>query len=202
MARIRLLAVLFLGASFFISCNPREAAVNLAQSTAGLFELNTKVNQFVEESSGAPVEAEAGGYEIDLVMQAVKPGDLTGIDTFRITIDTRYGDKISSDAEGVPALRVDSLTIRTLANDSVFLPSVFADNFAERRDKPEIWNKKLLGPSYRYQLFKIPRKYPRIELWFDAVLIDRKSGSVVSRERVKRTLKWDSQLKYYQPPFY
>lgn len=191
---------MLLGVTLLIGCNPREAAVDLAQSTAGLFELNTKVNQFVEMESGDPLEATVGGYEIDLVMQAVRPGDLNGIDSFRITIDTRYGEKVSSEAEAlaVPALRIDSLTIRVLFNDSTFRPYVFADNYVERKDKPEIRNKRLYGPSYRYSLFKM--SFSKIELWFDAVLVDRKSGALVSRERVTRTLEMVSQLKYYKLP--
>ena len=146
------------------------------------------------------VEADFGGYEINLIMQAVKPGDLNGIDSFRITIDTRYGDKISDQEEAltIPVLRIDSLTIRTALNDSVFQPPVFADNYVQAKDNPQIRNKRLLGPTYRYELTKIPAVYTGIVLSLEAILVDRKTDSVVKQGRLEWTLGAVSQLKYFQ----
>lgn len=202
MARISFLAVLLLfSVSILFSCSPREATRQFASDAASLLELNTRVNQYVEQPSGDPFEAEFGGYDIDLVMQAVEAGNLEGIDSFRITIDTRYGDKVAKreEALSIPALKIDSLSIRLILNDSVVWPTIFADNFAERKDEPEMRRKRLLGPSYRYDLVRIPAIYGSLDLSFVAMLVDRKTNAVVERARVERTLEAVSELKYYPP---
>ena len=185
-----------------LACKPSEEVGKAFEATSSLFELNTKVKQFVVVPDSVPFRTELEGYRIDVYIKAVKPRDLEGVDSFRVSVDSWYAEKVGKrhEAMATPALVIDSLTIgmTSAGGGSIpVTPGVKATDVEQRRMDPEIIRKRLRGPSYRYHLVRIPDDVETINLSFVATFVDRRNADTLSTRRVVQPLHRHHSLKYY-----
>jgi hypothetical protein len=139
------------------------------------------------------------GYDIHIYVQAIKVRSLTGTNSFRVTIKSGFRDKVGevADAAQVGALVIDSLAIELTDNDSLIHLALFATDVDDRTAYPSIRGKRLLGPSYRYELVEIPDGQDSIRVSYICKLVFRKSGRNLETGRFSQTLHRFDRLEYY-----
>ena len=185
-----------------VSCTPSEEVGKAFEATASLFELNTKVHRFVALPDSNNFTTEFGGYKIEVFIQAVKPRDLEGIDSFRVSVDAWYKEKVGNRSEALATggLLLDSLQIEMASDETettIRALRVKATDDDQRMTEPIIRRKRLRGPTYRYELLRIPDEIESINLFFVASVLDRETGDTVNSQRIEQPLYRYTTLKYY-----
>ena len=194
---ILILPVLMLCVSF--GCGAGQKIGSALSDTKSLLELNTRVKQFVVMPDKNNPEVTFDNYKISVVIQAARSHDLAGVDSFRVTLNSGYDQKVGSleQARQVNPIRIDSLVLDITDCGVEIRPKVFATNADELVEYPLVRGKDLLGPDYLYDLVRIPDRCKHLTLSYTVNVIDRQTGDVIRSKTFSHKLERIEELKYY-----